>query len=326
MMDALCHLLGLGQLKQGPIRVAGGLLHTMWHLETTQGTFALKELSPNIDLTNQIIVQNYNLTEHIAWQFKEQGIPAIPAIGIEGHYLTLYNNTGYLLYPWVDARSLDADKISEPHALKIAALLARMHNLNLRVPELSAPILENHSNEKMRVLIKQALASNCPYAEQLQQYENELLACNRDYQQVIPLLKKQAVVSHGDLDQKNVLWNADLQPLLIDWESARLINPTYEIVNASLDWSGITFYFNHTLFESMLAAYQQAGGKIDHTLLMAALNGVLGNWINWLVYNIERSNNPTDTTQKDMGCEQVAMVVPTILRVKRLREIMEKKV
>ncbi len=306
MMDALCHLLGLGQLKHAPIRVTGGLLHTMWRLDTEHGSFALKELSPKIDLTNQDILRNYNLTEHIAWQFKQQGIPAIAAIGFEGHYLTLYNNKGYLLYPWVDAKALDQDEISEPHALKIAALLAKMHKLNLSVPELSAPTFDIHSNEKIRELIKQR-----------QQYEHALLTCNEGYQQAIPLLKKQPVVSHGDLDQKNVLWD-DNKPFLIDWESARLLNPTYEIVNASLDWSGITSKFDKALFDKMLETYQAAGGEIDHTLLTAALYGVIGNWINWLVYNIERASNSMDTAEKATANEQVAKVLPTILRVKEL--------
>jgi hypothetical protein len=37
-------------------------------------------------------------------------------------------------------------------------------------------------------------------------------------------------------------------PILIDWESARKLNPAYEIVNASLDWSGITTDFDSKLF------------------------------------------------------------------------------
>jgi predicted Ser/Thr protein kinase len=38
------------------------------------------------------------------------------------------------------------------------------------------------------------------------------------------LLNKNTVVSHGDLDQKNVLWDKTGKPILIDWESACKIN------------------------------------------------------------------------------------------------------
>lgn len=317
-MEALCDLLKIGSLKQPPIRVKGGLLHTMWRLDTTKGSFALKELSSKIDLTNQDIIKNYNLTEHIAWQFKQKGIPAIPAIGFQGHYLTLYNNKGYLLYSWVEGKTLQTDKISEPHALKIAALLAKMHNLHLSVPELTEPTFDVQPNEKITGLIRQAIDSNCPFAQDLQQYQPELLICNEDYQQAIPLLKKQSVVSHGDLDQKNVLWHTNGSPILIDWESARRVNPTYEIVNACLDWSGITTHFDEILFNQMLKGYQEVGGQIDRTLLAAALNGVLGNWINWLVYSIERALNVTEPLQREMGCEQVVVTSATILHLQMI--------
>jgi len=67
MMNDLCLFLGVGSLKTTLVRIEGGLLHTMWRIDTTQGSFALKELSPKIDLANDGVVQNYNLTEAIAW-------------------------------------------------------------------------------------------------------------------------------------------------------------------------------------------------------------------------------------------------------------------
>ena len=71
-------------------------------------------------------------------------------------------------------------------------------------------------------------------------------------------------MSHGDLDQKNVLWDANDVPILIDWESARRLNPLCEIVNASLDWSGITTsHFDEALFTQMLKVYQAESGEVS---------------------------------------------------------------
>jgi len=66
----------------------------------------------------------------------------------------------------------------------------------------------------------------------------------------------------------------------------------------------------------MIAYYQHAGGIIDNVSFEASFYGVLGNWINWLVYNIERSCSTPE--QRVIGIEQVLQVLPTITRLKAL--------
>lgn len=89
----------------------------------------------------------------------------------------------------------------------------------------------------------------------------------------VQILQKRIVVSHGDLDHKNVLWDKSGHPIVIDWEFARKLNPTYEELLEGLDWSGITLSFEHGLFKGFLASYVQAGGVIDSTSIQANLEG-----------------------------------------------------
>ncbi len=126
------------------------------------------------------------------------------------------------------------------------------------------------------------------------------------------------MIGHGDLDQKNVLWTENKEALFIDWESARKLKPTYEIVNAALDWSGVTTDFEIKLFHKTLSSYSQSGGFIEKRTVEAAFYGVMGNWMNWMVYSINRAINQTDLEQKNIGIEQVMQVLPTILRIKTL--------
>ena len=51
--------------------------------------------------------------------------------------------------------------------------------------------------------------------------------------------------------------------------------------------------------------------------MTASFYGVLGNWNNWMVYNIERSCND-DKEQKAIGIEQVTAVLSTIQRINDL--------
>lgn len=314
-LETICKKLKMNQPFDLPQRVYGGLLHKMWYLKCNGSQFAVKQLNSSIQLTEEVKSQ-YELTEQIAFQFSQRTIPAVHALKLENNYLILSEDEAFLVYPWITAKALDKDAISEMHALKIATLLAEIHPINLNVPQLSAQEFDIHPNEKISVLIDQSASKNLVFKEQLKSNQRVIIELNDIYQKAIPILQSSSVVSHGDLDQKNVLWDKNDTPFLIDWESARKHNPTYEIVNCALDWSGITTpLFNKTLFIKMLNTYASSGITINQDHLEAAFYGVLGNWINWLVYNINRSFS-SDKEQQDIGIEQVLQVLPTIIQVK----------
>lgn len=313
----LCDVFKLGIPIGEPERIHGGLLHVMWRISTEKASYAIKQLSPNIDLKNKAIVKNYNLTEEIASQFSAQEIPAIYALNRNKNYLTMFGEAGFLIYPWVDASPLHKDIVSESHALKIAEILAKMHAINLSVPEITEPEFDIHSNANLIELIQKANYHQCPFATSLIKLQNDIIEINTVFQNTVSLLKTQIVVSHGDLDQKNVLWDKNNSPILIDWECARKLNPTQEIVNACLDWSGITTNFNKDIFFKMMKTYSVSGGNLDNNIVPAAFNAILGNWINWMAYNIERACM-SDLEQKTLGIEQVTQVLGTIVQLKNI--------
>lgn len=128
----LCKLYNLGKPISIPRRVYGGLLHIMWHVNTDKGSYAIKQLSDKIDLNNDIIVQNYELSENVARKFSAQGIPAVCALkNYNDEYLSIIDKFGFLVYPWVEATAIPEDQISEHHASQIAAILAKMHLMRL---------------------------------------------------------------------------------------------------------------------------------------------------------------------------------------------------
>ncbi|MDP3269641.1 MAG: aminoglycoside phosphotransferase family protein [Legionella sp.] len=317
-IESICSYFKLGMPTKPPKRIYGGLLHVMWHLQTDKNIYAVKQLSKDINLSDDHIVENYNLTEHIASQFIQKGIPAVCATEQAGNYLFIIDDVGFLVYPWIVAKALDKDIVSESPALQIAVILARLHEINLQVPEILEPEYDIHTNDNLIALTQRAEEYRCSFSMLLNMHLADLLSANTAYHQAVPVLKKHSVVSHGDLDQKNVLWDKANNPILIDWECARKLNPTYEIVNGSLDWSGITTQFNPELFNKMIQTYKIAGGIINKSDFEASFYDVLGNWINWFAYNIERSCNPIDSEQRLMGIEQVTQVIPTILRINDL--------
>ncbi len=319
-LTEMCNKLNLPLPINKPTRVEGGLLHSMWKLDINNCSYAVKQLSKDIKLTEEV-KNNYELTEMIAYRFSQKNIPAISAMEIAGKHLLEISGTAFLIYPWVHAQTLDKKTISEEQAVKVATLVASLHLINLDVPELSEPTFDTHTSEKINSMIDKAIANRCVFAEDLKNNRERILAINEEFHKNIPVLQQTTVVSHGDLDQKNILWNAHNAPFLIDWESARKLNPMYEIIDVSLNWSGITTdNFNEALFIKMLEVYEQAGAGLNTNHIQAAFYAVLGNWINWLVYNIERAcnNDPENIDQQRIGIEQVQQVIPTLFRLEML--------
>jgi thiamine kinase-like enzyme len=315
----LCNKLGIHYPAHEPTKVHGGLLHLMWKLDAKNQSYAIKQLSKDIKLTDKVM-RNYELSEQIASYFSRAGIPAISAIEVNGKYLIKLDNTAYLIYPWVEAVPLSHNVISEHHASKIANIVAKMHLINMQVPAMPETEQGAHSNDEILELIKKAAIFNCPFANDLRHHQNAIISANTAYQGAIPILKEETIISHGDLDQKNVLWDKNDNPLLIDWESAQKINPTYDMINTALYWSGITTdHFNQAVFLKMIRIYQLAGGKINTNHLTAAFYGTFS-WMGWLVYNIERAckQDPSEIDQQKIGVEQVQQVLPTILRLEML--------
>ncbi len=309
-IETICSYFDLGTALEPLQRVHGGLLHLMWRLNTDKGSFAIKQLSNNIVPMEKVS----RITERIASNFIARGIPGVCAIEKSGQTLLVIENTGYLAYPWVEAKALDQHAISEPHALKIATILAKMHCINLDEPEITEQAFYTHTNEKILSLIDKAGTVGCPFAKALRNNQKELIAGNEAYQNAIPILKTLSVVSHGDLDQKNVLWDKNNNPILVDWESACKINPTFDIINTAFYWSGITSKFNQELFLKMIDAYQDAGGVINADHIIAACNATFS-WIGWLVYNIERSCVEENAELKASAVEQVNQTLATIIQL-----------
>jgi thiamine kinase-like enzyme len=296
----------------------GGFHHRMWRLDTDRGSYAIKQLSPEVDLNNADTVNHYNASEAAAHAFARRGIAAVHALYCAPHYLQQIEHTGYLVYPWTDATAIEPKQLSERHALQVARVLARMHAANIDLTGLQEAETDPLPETKVIALVQRAAECNARDYKILGEHLPAFLSIAACQQQARDKLNQHRVVSHGDLDQKNVLWNASGEPVLIDWESSRRLNPTYETLLVALDWSGISFGFEYALLEKFVAAYRQAGGMIEDSSLVAALQCIQGDWLNWLMFNVGRSVELESAGDRALGAEQVDLALSTLLRLERL--------
>ena len=314
----LCLALGLGAPTAPPIQVYGGLHHRMWQLDTSSGRFAIKQLAADVELDTPGVAEHFDITESVAEAFAAAGIRAIHALGNNGNYLQVLDSIAYLVYPWTDASAIDRRKLSEEHALKVASVLAAMHGADIQVDRVDAYTPEIQSGEKIQLLLEFAESRNARDHELLRQHLPILLRLADEHREAEAELLRNSVISHGDLDQKNVLWDEGQTPTIIDWESARRLNPTHELLLVALDWSGIVSAFQSSLFERFIGAYLQAGGSVANEQLRAAGTAVMGDWLAWLMFNVGRSFDIEDPQQRKLGSEQVDLALSTLLRLERL--------
>lgn len=316
----ICNQLGIGTLIAPPERVFGGLLHRMWKLKTDTGTFACKELSKNIDL-NPTTRKIYELTEQIAKQFNTLSIPAIAALELHGNHLIEANDNTFLVYPWCNGVTILNNTVSKPHSLKIAALLAKMHLIDLKVPELPDLKLHSYQPQTLISLIERAGKAHLPYAQELKDNENMLIHITQACLLQLPKQHERMVVSHGDLDQKNVLWDSNDNPIIIDWEAARKLDPTQEILEAGLNWCGLhAGHFDKNLFKDFISTYVKSDGHIENTTVYSAFLAIENNLIHWLVHNLENSLNSRSAPQEEQKqyVEQVHISLEAITKIERL--------
>ena len=105
-------------------------------------------------------------------------------------------------------------------------------------------------------------------------------------------LRAVQVISHRDLDPKNVLWQG-MQPCIIDWEAAGYVNPWQELIELLNYWAD-----DEEKARAMIAAYgaHRTLHEADWDAALAAgMDGMLG----WLHYNLRRAKGMEGSTPQD---------------------------
>jgi hypothetical protein len=185
----ICTTLELGIPRDGVSSVygcRGGSF--MWRVNTEKAIYAIKQLASVIDLRSEKMIAKYELSEKIAYRFSQQGIKAVSAIQKSGKRLILIDSTGYLVYPWVEGYTLARGEISETHAIKVAEIIAKLHRVNLIVPEIADPRVDVHTNESIINAIERAVSCRCSFAKMLTENQQRILSLNNSYQNIILLL------------------------------------------------------------------------------------------------------------------------------------------
>lgn len=107
-------------------------------------------------------------------------------------------------------------------------------------------------------------------------------------QQATEVVDDGLIISHRDLDAKNVIWQDDLSFFIIDWEYAGPVNPGVDLLGVALNWSGQTECdADETKFKAVIAGFRSVLPLPE--VSNAAIDIYLAYCVEWLNLNMRRS-------------------------------------
>ncbi|RIW37373.1 aminoglycoside phosphotransferase family protein [Bacillus salacetis] len=311
IIEDVCMHSSLGDLVAEPERTSGGLLHKMYEVETTTGKYAIKLLNPQIMQRPQALI-NYIQSEKIA-RFLSAEIPAVNAIDVNGEILQKVDSQYYLMFNWVEGTTLTPTEITNSHCEKIGGILAAIHEA--KVSELDVHLEKNVELPEINwdEYLRKGEEQEAEWVPVLQENRDQLYEWNSRAAAAENVISLREVISHRDLDPKNVLWHKD-SPALIDWESAGLINPIHDLLDTAIYWSeNDDGDLEKGRFLSFLEGYEKVGGVIKADWRRTADYRMYGT-LAWLEYNMKRSlwMECTDREEQELRTKEVTAALSTL--------------
>lgn len=301
-LEQLCVKHQLGQLVNDPEMVTGGLLHKMYHVRTSQGDYAVKWLNPDI-MKRPEALQNMINSEIVANELKSR-IPLVAARRFQESSVIEDEDHYYVVFDWLEGASVFAPEITRQHCEQIGRILGKIHAANIQVDS-----MEKCKNVRevyaWNQYLKLAKEQNTECYQELKEHVSDIMHQDTIVVDSLEEGLKSQVISHRDLDPKNVMWKAS-QPYVIDWESAGYVNPYQELVEVLNYWiTDQDGTYNKEKFEALFQAYRENMmiSKVNWgSILNCSADGMLG----WLEYSVKRALGieGTGTGEREEGLRQ----------------------
>ncbi|MWC28138.1 phosphotransferase [Paenibacillus sp. MMS18-CY102] len=319
--EILCNNLQLGEITAVPEAVSGGLMHKMYAVQTKKGKYAIKALNPQIML-RQTALQNYLNSEKIA-NVASRHVPALAAKAFNGIFMHNIANQFYLIFDWIEGVSLKSDELDIINCEKMGRMLADIHRADFAGLGLAKEGASRSSLTDWNFYLKKGKQHHSVWLSQLQQHLDQLEDWNAIAISSAIQLESDMVISHRDLEPKNVMWKQG-NPILIDWESAGYINPMQDLTETAIYWSSDdSGNIDKEKFMAFISGYKSKYGTLRANWRIVLANGFLGK-LDWLEYSLKRSLGIecTDIEDQKVGTSQVIGTLDALVQyADRITEI-----
>lgn len=313
-LNKLVQVCGLGEMTADIAPVSGGLMHKMYRVETTTGTYAVKCLNPEI-MKRLGVMDNYAKAERFERILEENNLPIVPALSFDGKKMIESDGQYYYVFKWQEGSITDFNDIRKEQCVQAGELLGRIHAIESQKVEPEEPEL---SNIDFKAYLKTAKDQDSPIEKLLADNIELLETSQNKLNEARKSLPPMRVISNDDMDPKNIMWHEG-KAYAIDLECLDYSNPMSSALNLALQWAGtVTQKFDkenlEAFFGGYLGAYDNGFKSYDK------LYGIAYTWVEWLEYNIRRALGLEGSAPEEirLGEEEVAN---TVGRIKYLRDI-----
>jgi aminoglycoside phosphotransferase (APT) family kinase protein len=272
------------------VEVAGAWSNRVYRLTTDSSRFAVKEmLNPWGDA-------GWRDWLEVAWRYELQAYAAgiempepIPN-PVDGGCLAWIDgpDDGDLIavrvHRWVSGRPHDAGPSSRPVAEWAGRVLAVLHGLDPRPVEVAGlPSRDRETVERWPELVSLAQSARARWTGLLVQAEPVVrtIAALADTAEEFD---EPEVMSHGDIDQKNIVVSP-AGPVLCDWDAAAPHAPRQELVDAAMSLAG---WKRFHVARAVIASYEASTGR-QITVRAADLGPSMLSSLDWIRFNVERA-------------------------------------
>ncbi len=299
-IEKLCDYAELGTPVGEIVPLYGGHLHRMWAVRTETGQYAVKLLNPEV-MARPEAWNNFIRSEEIA-RMAAANIPACTALLIRGCPVVRCGGD-FMIFPYIDGVCIPNENITEDMAQAVGHILGRLHIMT----DLPA---EKETGCEPRDWRK--------YSDSTVQINPDVL--NRWERCRIRKKYGKNVLSHRDLEPKNVIWQGT-SPILIDWEAAGEVNAAEDLFTTALCFSKSIHGISQRHFMAFLRGYfavTDPGGFRDTDWY--EVSGCFYDLTDWLAYNLIRSVNGESPEERQTGREQAAWAAAELERFDEIRE------
>ncbi len=311
----VCERFGLGTVTGRPLVIAGGLSNRLHHIVTDRDEYAVKRMVANAD--SDAFKQNVEASFAVERLAHAAGIAMPEPVPVPGSTEALgridHDGTPcwVRVHRWVSATPLGAESIDPVDTEWVGSMLASLHRLPASrvelLPALHAAAPERNWREALP-LRDERPAPRLDFAAVLDGIDF-LEGIVRDGYRQTPA---RGVLSHRDLDAKNVLRDESGTLIVIDWDAAGPVHAQWDAIGVAMDWSGIRESNpSRRRFTTLLDAYVAAGGVLD-PLTPASFTGWTEGVLEWFWFNLERTvaDDPNERRRGRTEVEATARFLP----------------
>ncbi|NEE03421.1 aminoglycoside phosphotransferase family protein [Phytoactinopolyspora halotolerans] len=210
------------------------------------------------------------------------------------------------VHAWVEGKPMRPGPVDRGVASWIGGTLATLHQLDVAVEDRTLfPVANTDNADRWPELVAAAERAGASWAADLRALESHTRVV-AELARASALRADDEVMSHGDIDQKNIVMSAD-GPVLCDWDVAVPLVPRTELGDVAMS---MAVWHELDVAREVIRAYRDGGGA-DTEIRPEDFGPTLTSSLDWLVLNVERTLGLRAVTEAeaDLGTRLVPRLI-----------------